>query len=462
MDIKSKSVVILGAGVSGLSTAYWLEKAGYQITVLESGSTPGGTMVSVKEDGFLIDYGPNSGLETTPLISMMVRGLGLDDRFIYADATGDRRYILRDGRLHALPMKPGAFLASGLFSTGAKLRVMMEPFIGRSEDGYYQSISQFVTRRLGREFLDYVINPFVSGVYAGDPDKLSVKSAFPKLYRLEEVYGGLFKGMIKGAKERKNREEQSKQNAKMFSFRDGMQSLPKAISDKLGRSVKYNCDVDKVLKAESGYDIVFNYGGRSETMSADIVISALPAYNAAHVFRDMDEELCGHLNNIFYPPVKVLYLVYQKEEVGQTLDGFGFLIPAVERKTFLGAIWSSVIFPSVAKEGFAAFTLFVGGARSPEMFDRENETVVDRVLAEFKRIMKIKGDPKMIREKLWPRAIPQYNLGHIEHERYFENFETRNPGIFLSGNYRGGVSVGDCVKNSELTFGRVCDYIGQQ
>jgi oxygen-dependent protoporphyrinogen oxidase len=245
----------------------------------------------------------------------------------------------------------------------------------------------------------------------------------------------------------------------MFSFKSGMQSLPKAISNKLGDKVKYNCNVERVTKATSEYEIIFKSNNNFETISADIVISAMPAYSAASVFKDMNRELADHLNNIYYPPVKVLYLVFMNEMIGQALDGFGFLIPAAEGKTFLGSIWSSAIFPSVAKNGFAAFTLFLGGARSPKMFDDGNGGIVDRALREFKEIMKIKDDPKIIKEKMWHKAIPQYNLGYIEHERYFQKFEIDNPGIFLSGNYRGGVSIGDCIKNSELTFNRINDFI---
>ncbi|MBS3944331.1 MAG: protoporphyrinogen oxidase, partial [Melioribacter sp.] len=189
-----KNIVIIGAGISGLTTAYWLDKNGYEITILESKNEAGGAMETIIENGFLIDSGPNSGLETTPLIRQLVDEIGLSGEMIYANESSNKRYILRNGELHPLPTSPAAFVTTKLFSSRAKLRVMAEPFIGKSDDGYYQSMAQFVKRRLGQEFLDYAIDPFVSGVFAGDPYKLSVKSAFPKLYRLEEVYGGLVKG----------------------------------------------------------------------------------------------------------------------------------------------------------------------------------------------------------------------------------------------------------------------------
>ena len=222
-----------------------------------------------------------------------------------------------------------------------------EPFIGRSKDGYYQSIAEFVERRLGKEFLDYAINPFVAGVYAGRPEELSVKSAFPKLYALEEEYGGLIIGTIRSIRKRKKSKEVSKQSAKMFSFKDGMKTLPEAIAEILGDRISTGVEVTSIRStAEGNYGVTFRDGNQNLTLLADVVLSTVPAYKAAELFGHFDENLAKHLNEIYYPPVLVLYLVYEKNVIGQPLDGFGFLIPEKEQKSFLGAIWSSVIFPN--------------------------------------------------------------------------------------------------------------------
>jgi len=454
----STKIVIMGAGISGLAAAYWLHKDGFDVTVLEKSGGAGGTMETVREGGFLFDRGPNSGLETTPLIGKLVHDAGLQDEMVYADETGNKRYILRRNSLHALPAGPGSFIMTRLFSPRAKLRLLAEPFIGRSDDGYYQSVAQFVRRRLGNEFLDYAVNPFVAGVFAGDPEKLSVKSAFPKLFRLEEEYGGLLKGMVKGARERKRRTETSKQSAKMFSFRSGMQTLPRAIGALLKDSVVYNADVTAIERSGGGYLVRYRHGGREKTLPAAAVISTVPAYAAAGILKPLDETLSSRLASIYYPPVLVLFLGYEKSAIRRPLDGFGFLIPEKEQKKFLGAIWSSVLFPGRAREGCAAFTLFTGGARSPGLLDGNRETLVRGVIDEFQEIMDIAGQPVFRAQKFWKRAIPQYHPGYIEHIRYFERFEREHPGIFLSGNYRDGIAVGDCIRNAGVIRQRVIDF----
>jgi len=217
-----------------------------------------------------------------------------------------------------------------------------------------------------------------------------------------------------------------------------------------------------VVRSGPGFKVLYRHNDRSEELTADIVLSTVPAYHAAAIFENWEDKLAHHLNGIYYPPVKVLYLGFRKAAVGQVLDGFGFLIPEKENKPFLGAIWNSAIFPYRSKEDMAAFTLFIGGARSPELFENRNDRhTVDIVIKEFRKIMHIEDDPVVVKEKMWPRAIPQYSIGYIEHERYFERFESNHPGIFLSGNYRGGISVGDCIKNSELTAKRIREHINQ-
>jgi len=456
----NKKIVVIGAGISGLTAAYLLFKEEYDVVVLEQKDKVGGSIETVFEEGFLFDRGPNSGLETTPLIQQLVKDLNLEDQFVYANREGNKRYILRNGQLHALPMSPPAFFKTKLFSGKSKLRLLAEPFIGRSKDGYYQSVAEFVTRRLGKEFLDYAINPFVAGVYAGRPEELSVKSAFPKLYALEEEYGGLIIGTLRSIRKRKKSKEISKQSAKMFSFKDGMKILPEAIAETLGNRISTGVEVTSVRKtAEGNYGVTYREGEQTLTLLADVVLSTVPSYKTAELFRHFDTELVKHLNEIYYPPVMVLYLVYERGVIGQSLDGFGFLIPEKEEKSFLGAIWSSVIFPNRTDETKAAFTLFIGGSRDAGFVDDVEQNVIDRARREFEIVMKISAEPILITKRFWPKAIPQYNLGYVEHENFFDHFEKDNKGIVLGGNYRGGISVGDCIKNAELVANKIKSII---
>jgi oxygen-dependent protoporphyrinogen oxidase len=454
----SKKIIVIGAGISGLTAAYLLSKKGFDVKILEKNNSVGGSIESVIENGFLFDRGPNSALETTPVIAQLVSELKLEHELLYASKQANKRYILRDNKLHALPMSPPGLIKTKLFSTSAKLRLMAEPFIGRSKDGYYQSLAEFVKRRLGQEFLDYAINPFVAGVYAGKPEELSVKSAFPKLYALEEKYGGLIIGTVRSIRERKKRAEVAKQSAKMLSFKNGMAVLPKAIEKYFGSNVLLSSEVTSVDKTETGYSVSYQQNGATNKVDCDILLSTIPAYTASNIFTCFDKEFKTHADAIYYPPVLVYYFVYDKKNITQDLDGFGFLIPEKENKSFLGALWSSIIFSDRTDDTKAAFTLFVGGSRNPGFVKEDRTFLLTKVRKEFEALMSITAEPIFTSERFWEKAIPQYNLGYVEHERFFDDFEKRNPGIFISGNYRGGISVGDCIKNADL----VADKINEQ
>ena len=452
MSIK---IVVIGAGISGLATAYLLSKKGYDVKIIEKIDKVGGSIESVIENGFLFDRGPNSALETTPVIAQLITELKLEHELLYASKQANKRYILRDNVLHALPMSPLGLIKTKLFSAKAKFRLMAEPFVGRSKDGYYQSLAEFVKRRLGQEFLDYAINPFVAGVYAGRPEELSVKSAFPKLYALEEKYGGLIIGTVRSIRERKKRAEVAKQSAKMLSFKNGMAVLPKAIEKYFDNNVILSSEVTSVDENEGSYSVLYQQNGVTNKIDCDIVLSTIPVYAASNIFAKYDKEFKTHSDAIYYPPVLVYYLVYDKKVIKQDLDGFGFLIPEKENKSFLGALWSSIIFTDRTDSTKAAFTLFVGGSRNPEFVKEERTSLLKKVRKEFEALMGITTEPLFTSERFWEKAIPQYNLGYVEHERFFDDFEKRNPGIFISGNYRGGISVGDCIKNAELVTNKI-------
>lgn len=452
----SGKVVIIGAGISGLTAAWWLNKAGVDVTVLERNPVVGGTIRSIREDGWLIETGPNSALETTPLFNEMFEGLGIVGERLYADERSNRRYILRDGKLHALPMSPGAFLTSSLWTAGGKLRLLKEPFVGRSERE--ETIAEFVERRLGREFLDYAINPFVAGVYAGNPEQLSVRAAFPKLYALEQKYGGLIKGMIKGSKERKQRSEKAKDRAKMFSFKKGMATFPEAIAAQLGDRVHLGCEV-KSIGTGDRYNISYYKSGKPQECYADAVIVATPAFAASRMIYSFSQSLSSALDGIFYPPVVEVFLGFRSDQINRPLDGFGFLIPAVEKRKILGTLWSSSLFPKRVPEGHVALTTFVGGSRQPELCGLKDDEIVKIVTGELQSIMNVVGDPVFSKIIRWQQAIPQYNLGHDRIVKEIEKCEKENPGVFFCSNFIGGIAVGDCVMSGKKVAEKLSYYL---
>ena len=456
-------VVIIGAGISGLTVAWWLARSGVRVTVLEKDSFPGGTMRTVREGEWLVETGPNSALETTPLFGQMFRELGIQDQWQYADPSSDNRFILRGGRLHVLPMSPGAFLRSSLWSRSGKLRLLKEPFVGRAKRE--ETVAEFVERRLGREFLDYAINPFVAGVYAGNPEQLSVRSAFPKLYALEEKYGGLVKGMIKGRQERRRRAEVAKDRAKMFSFREGMQSFPDAISKRLGASVTLSAEVISIAgtsgsqgarhNGQSTHRVTYTSKGRLSEIVADAVVLSIPSYSARTLVSGISPALALALDRIYYPPVAEVFLGFRSDQCPSPLNGFGYLVPAKEERQILGTIWSSSLFPNRAPKGHIALTTFVGGSRQPELVDLDDSDLLRRVTGELGSIMGITGRPVFARIVRWKKAIPQYNLGHHQINEEIESFEIGHRGLFICSNYRGGISVGDCVLNGKKTSDNV-------
>ncbi len=451
--LPGRTAVVVGAGISGLCTAYWLREAGYSVTVLEKEGEPGGTMKTVKEGDWLIETGPNSALETTPLLGELFTGVGILPKRRYAGEESSNRYIVRSGRLYPLPMSPLAFLRSNLWSVGGKLRLFGEPFGGRARKE--ESVAEFVCRRLGKEFLDYAINPFVAGVYAGNPETLSVEHAFPKLHALERTYGGLLVGAIRSRKERKARKETAKNAARLFSFDEGMQVLPLALAGTLGRSVRYNTHVEQIIPQRAGaspiYTIRYTHDGVRATLEARNVILSAPAYATADIIRDIDPGMAQTLGSVYYPPVAEIFLGYRESDIGCRLDGFGFLVPGVEQRRILGCIWSSVIFPGRAPAGHAALTVFVGGARQPELAALDDGELLGLVRKDLGDLMNVRGVPVISKIIRWRRAIPQYTLGYGKTLQAIDRFEQNFRGAYICSNYRKGIAVGDCVMNAKRT-----------
>jgi len=445
---------VIGGGISGLTTAYLLRQKGIEVKLFEKNSAPGGNIISEKTGGYLVEHGPNSTLETTPLINVLLESLGILDRKIYASANAKKRYILKNSKLYPLPMSPVSFLGTRLFSTGAKLRLLKEPFI-KSRSDETESIADFTRRRLGKEFLDYAINPFVAGVFAGDPENLNVKAAFPKLYELEQKYGSLIKGQLRSRKERKLRNEESKQSAKMFSFIEGMNELVKAITAELPDNIVLNASVNQLSKSGSKYEASYSINGKTNSELFDSVVLAIPAKSAAVLLKPIAADISKELSEIHYPPVTVVFTGFKKESLGFVPDGFGFLIPEAENRKILGSLWTSVIFPDRAPADKYLLTNFIGGSRQPELANKNDDELEKIVQSELKELMGIKGDPDFVKIIRWQEAIPQYSQNHAILTDKLDKLQEETAGLFICSNYFKGISVCDCIKNSFATAEKI-------
>lgn len=447
----SEGVIVVGGGLSGLVTAYRLQRAGFDVQVLEAAPRAGGVIGSVRRNGVLYERGPNSGLDTTPAINALLDDLGIRAQRVDSSAVSSRRYVVRGGRLVALPTSGGAFLTTPLFTARAKLRLAAEPFIRRAPADTEESVAQFVRRRLGHEFLDYAIEPFVSGIYAGDPQDLSLPAAFPRLHALEQRYGSLLGGALRGARERRRSAEKGKNAATSFSFRDGMQTLTDALAAALPG---LECNVRATglaREADGSFRLeVETSGGRTSRRSCIVVLS-VPAYAATELVRAMAPQASDALAAIPYAPVAVVISAYRRSEVAHPLDGFGFLAPAVERSEVLGTLFSSSMFEHRADVGTVLFTSFLGGRRDPALVSAPDEVLLQSTRRELARLTAANGEPLFGEVIRWPRAIPQYTLGHLQRIAAVEQAERDFPGLHFCANYRGGVSIGDCIRNGVAT-----------
>jgi protoporphyrinogen/coproporphyrinogen III oxidase len=439
-----KSVAIIGAGITGLTTAFYLKRAGWHVIVFEAGNRAGGVIQSIRKDGFLAEFGPNTILETSPKIAQLVRDAGLEARKLATDPKAEARYVVRYGRPIEMPGSLLGFFTTPLFTAKAKLAVLREPFVQPRRDGVEESIGQFVVRRFNQEFLDHAIDALVAGIYAGDPNKLSLPHAFPKLKALEDNYGSMIKGQIFGARDRKESGEVAKDRAAKFSFDEGLQVLPDALAAQLGDSLKLNTPVTKLIQTANGWRVT-TAGGEAEF---DKVIYCGTAYKLEELGIEtaaQQRRPTEVFSEISYPPVSAVVLGFKREDVTHPSQGFGMLIPKIEGFKILGTIFSSALFPNRAPAGHITLTSYLGGARYPELGLLPEKDLIKITLADLRELLGIKGQPVFTHTKTWPHAIPQYNVGYGKYRQLLNDLEAQNPNLFFAGHYRDGVSLGDAI-----------------
>ena len=452
--------IVIGAGISGLTAALGLAKRDRACAILEAGAVPGGVIGSARRDGFLYERGPNSTLDTTPLINALLKDLGIAHERVDANAVAATRFIVRGGKLVALPGSPGAFLTTPAFTLKAKVRLFGEPFIARTPVGVDESIAAFVRRRLGTEFLDYAIDPFVAGIYAGDPSRISVGAAFPRLLALEQAHGSLIKGQIMGARARRKNKEVAKNVASSFSFRGGMQTLTDALASALP-PIQYDTSVQRIARDGNGtFTVEGMRNGTPVALRALSVVLAAPAYAAATMVEGLAPDAAAALAGIEYAPIAIVVSAFQRKDVAHSLAGFGFLVPKREHHHILGCLFSSSMFDGRAPEGSVLLTSFAGGRRDPNVVSASDDEIATSVRAELAARLGVHGAPLWQEVVRWPRAIPQYDIGHLTRVRRIDAAQQAVPGLYFCANYRDGVAVGDRIKSGHAIAEQVDAFIG--
>ncbi len=432
-------IAIIGAGISGLTCGFYLNRAGLKIAIIDAGRA-GGAMQSQKHGPYLLEAGPNSLRGNSPDLLQLIADLNLEDQLIESSPLAKKRYLYRDGALIPTPSSPPAAITTQLIPFSEKLKVLREPFVPPTSKPD-ESIRDFVSRRISPWFADNLIDPVITGIYAGDTTKLSVRSSFPKMWEFEQQYGSLIKGTIK-SKRGTPQSVKPKPNKGIFSFKNGLHTLIAALKNVLEGAVVEGNAVTRIQMIDGGYHLV------GPNIDAKRIIIGSPAYSAADLIDTYDTPLAAQLRAIEHPHVSVVSLAFKRRDVSHPLDGFGYLVPSNQKRDILGCIFSSTLWEGRAPNDEVLLTVMLGGSKRPEMRDWTNEDLMAAAEREVRETLSITGAAVFQHVTRWQKAIPQYHLGHYKLIEAIEAFEQKNPNIHLLSNYRGGVAIGSCVTNA--------------
>lgn len=434
-------VIVIGGGLAGLCAAYRLKTQGISTLALESEKDIGGKIQTQQTQGFVFDVGPNTVLDSNESVMRLLSELNLTDRLLWANPAANARYILKNGTLVPLEVSP-ALLFTPLLSLSAKLRLLKEPFIAPS--AARETVAEFIERRLGKEALEYLINPFLAGTFGAKPEHLAADAAFKTLTQWEKEYGSIIKGALRSRKGRAPK----KFSRKMFSFAGGFYEVIERLGERLGAVLLREAHVQSIAREGAGLRISFTHNGISKTADAQKIIVATPAPQAARLIEPLAPELATALAKIPYSPIAQVFLGYEPHQVSLP-NGFGFLVPEVEQRKILGVVFNSHIFPERYGQG-AAMTAFIGGSRQPELALLSEAELIALARAEIKEILGIDAVPKATATAQWRDAIPRYDLQHQDIVRSVERYEQTHDDIFFTGNWRAGISVPDTMAHAEI------------
>jgi protoporphyrinogen/coproporphyrinogen III oxidase len=443
-----EKVVVIGAGISGLSCAFRLKQFGLRPLVLESSARAGGMVATVRRDGFLFELGPQCP-RFPESVWTLLRDLHLDAEFVPGDPNA-KRYVLKKGKLHLAPFSPGGLLFTRLVDTKSKLRILAEAFGHSSPPREEESLAEFVKRKFGTGVVDYLVDPFISTIFFGDARKMGMTSAFPALVEWEHNHGSLVRGALHVRKSSSRNLRVTDALPSLGSFKSGMATLPERLADELRDKIKYGQKIDDVSPApkENGtspvaWEIRTQDG---EQITSESLVLAVPAHAAASLLQKSVPELAALLNAIEYAPVCVVSSAYDRSVVSHPLNGFGFMTPRVEALQTICTFWNSSLFPGHAPDGRALMTSFAGREVSDPIFKAPEEECAQIVEAENARILGITGHPTA--RVVWRhlRALPQFNVGHSQRVTRIAEVLRALPNLHLAGNFLTGRSIGDCIQ----------------
>lgn len=432
--------IVIGAGVSGLVCAHALRNFGIDTLVLESTARPGGVIRSEQRDGFLFECGPQS-FTSTYALSRLAQELGLANELLEAPSRAPR-YVLVNGSLQPVPLSPASFFSTPLVGVRTKWSILSEPLRKASPTEPDESIADFTRRKFTPELLERLVGPFVSGIYAGDPEKLSLRGAFPSVHEAEKSAGSIFRGMIRRSKSK----PQPSHRPKLVSFRGGNEVLVHALAEKLGGALHTRTEVHDLRRTSEGeFQIGVLENGSPREYTAGRLVLASPAGVSAQLLKELAPVASSALGEIAYAPVAVVSLGYRRQDIDHSLSGFGFLIPRSAALRTLGTVWNSSLFSSRAPEGHVLLTSFVGGATDPRAVDLTADQLASLVHSELSPLLSIRQSPIVTNVVIHAQAIPQYNLGHAGRLAAIESALHSFRGLWIAGNFFRGPAIGACV-----------------
>lgn len=465
-------IAVVGAGISGLATAYAIEQEArraecpVEVEVFEKEQRTGGKIWSIRDRGYLCEWGPNGFLDNKPMTLDLCRALQIEGQLLRSDDNARKRFIYADDILHRLPENGPSFLRSKLISWPGKLRLAGELLVPRRSAEGDETLAEFGRRRLGSEALDKLISPMVSGVFAGDPETMSLRSCFPRIHELEQQYGGLIKAMIKLARRKRADIKAGKAVASaagpggvLTSFGGGIQELTDAVATALDGEILTGRGVVAIHRQNDGFSLELEDGSRRE---AELVVTAAPAYAVAEMLEEYSAQSSRLLREIPYAIMNVVCFGYERDRIRHDLNGFGYLIPRAEQRHTLGTLWDSSIFPRRAPEGRVLLRSMMGGATNPAAIELSEEEVARRTREDLRLIMGIESAPEFVRVFRHRHAIPQYTRGHAERLQALEESLRHSPDLILTGNAFYGVGLNDCVNAANRAAARVVERLRQR